>query len=556
MSPIVSPFGKHGPLVGAVDQGTSSTRFLVFAAKTAELLTYHQIELKQHFPEEGYDHRWAEEDPNEILSTTRDCIDQACAKLRKLDIDPMDIKAIGVCNQRETTVVWDKYTGKPLFNAILWLDLRTASVVSRMINKAPGRSKEYLRNKCGLPLSTYFSASKIVWLMENVPEVKRAIAENRCMIGTVDTWLIWNLTGGAENKDSVYVTDVTNASRTMLMNIETLKWDRDLCQFFDIPMEILPEIRSSSEIYGRLSSGELKGVPISGCLGDQQAAFVGNMCFKPGTAKNTYGTGCFMLYNIGTEPVISNHGLLTTVAFKFGDNKAYYALEGSIAVAGSGVRWLRDNLGIFENSDAMNTLPGTVESSSHGVYFVPAFSGLYAPYWVDDARGLIIGLTQYTTKAHIARAMLEAVCFQTKEIVECMDKDCGGVINKLRVDGGMTANDFLMQLQADILGIPISRPSMPETSALGAAMAAGAAKGIDVWPLEEHKQPIMTFDTFTPNISDAERDWRYGKWKTAVQRSMHWIDTDASCNCTLKCGGAVCMNSTNGTTLKSSQPGQ
>ncbi|KAF3857375.1 hypothetical protein F7725_009234 [Dissostichus mawsoni] len=371
-----------GPLVAAIDQGTSSTRFLVFNAKTAELLSHHQVEIKQSFPKEG----WVEEDPKEILQSVYECMERTCEKLTQLNIDISNIKAIGVTNQRETTLVWDKETGEPLYNAIVWLDLRTQSTVERLINKTPGRNKNHLKHKTGLPISTYFSAVKLRWLMDNVDEVHDAVVSHRAMFGTVDSWLIWCLTGGKSG--GVHCTDVTNASRTMLFNIHTLDWDPELCTYFGIPMEILPKVRSSSEIYGLMKSGALSGIPISG-------------------------------------PVMSEHGLLTTVAYKLGrDQPACYALEGSVAIAGAVVRWLQDNLGIIKSSEELEQFAASV-GTSYGCYFVPAFSGLYAPYWEPSARGIICGLTQFTNKYHVAFAALEAVCFQTREILDAMNQDSG-----------------------------------------------------------------------------------------------------------------------------------
>ncbi|KAG0424847.1 hypothetical protein HPB47_027948, partial [Ixodes persulcatus] len=445
---------------------------------------------------------------------------------------------IGVSNQRETTIVWDKVTGKPLHNAIdssvcvfCFVFNSAATLLSTLV-----RSYLCFQKKCGLPLSTYFSAVKLVWLLENIPEVKQAVDDGRCMFGTVDTWILFNLTGGT--KGGVHITDVTNASRTMLMDIETLMWDEYLCNFFGVPMSVLPSIRSSSEIYGMLCDGPLAGVPISGCLGDQSAALVGQLCFNIGQAKCTYGTGCFLLYNTGLEHqctfffqiVQSNHGLLTTVAYKLGPNRpVQYALEGSVAIAGAAVRWLRDNLSIINSSSEVEKLALTV-NSSHGVCFVPAFAGLYAPYWQPDARGIICGLTQFTTKAHIARATLEAVCFQVREILDAMDSDTGVALKQLLVDGGMAVNELLMRLQADLLGICVVRPQMSETTALGAAIAAGAAEGIDVWSLDSNKFPSVTTDVFEPSILPTERESRYAKWKDAVRRSMHWQDTPDDAN--------------------------
>uniref|UniRef100_A0A8C0I6E7 glycerol kinase n=1 Tax=Balaenoptera musculus TaxID=9771 RepID=A0A8C0I6E7_BALMU len=516
-----------GPLVGAVDQGTSSTRFLVFNSKTAELLSHHQVEIKQEFPREG----WVEQDPKEILHSVYECIEKTCEKLGQLNIDISNIKAIGVSNQRETTVVWDKLTGEPLYNAVVWLDLRTQSTVESLSKRIPGNNN-FVKSKTGLPLSTYFSAVKLRWLLDNVRKVQKAVEEDRALFGTVDSWLIWSLTGGASG--GVHCTDVTNASRTMLFNIHSLEWDKELCEFFEIPMKILPNVRSSSEIYGlmkishSLKAGALEGVPISGCLGDQSAALVGQMCFHDGQAKNTYGTGCFLLCNTGRKCVFSEHGLLTTVAYKLGrDKPVYYALEGSVAIAGAVIRWLRDNLGIIKTSEEIEKLAKEV-GTSYGCYFVPAFSGLYAPYWEPSARGIICGLTQFTNKCHIAFAALEAVCFQTREILDAMNRDCGIPLSHLQVDGGMTNNKILMQLQADILYIPVVKPSMPETTALGAAMAAGAAEGVGVWSLEPEDLSAVTMERFEPQINAEESEIRYSTWKKAVMKSMGWVTTQSS----------------------------
>ncbi|XP_060090085.1 glycerol kinase isoform X2 [Heteronotia binoei] len=508
--------GTMGPLVGAIDQGTSSSRFLVFNANTAELLSHHQVELKQKFPKEG----WVEQDAKEILQSVYECVEKTCEKLKQLNIDINNIKGIGISNQRETTVVWDKTTGEPLYDAIVWLDLRTQSTVDKLLKKIPGHDKSFFKGKTGLPLTTYFSAVKVRWLMDNVEEVRQAVKEERALFGTIDSWLIWSLTGGKDG--GVHCTDVTNACRTMLFNIHTLDWDAELCKFFGVPKGILPEVRSSSEIYGPMIAGALSGVPISGCLGDQSAALVGQMCFKTGQAKNTYGTGCFLLCNTGHKPALSEHGLLTTVAYKMGrDQPACYALEGSVAIAGAVVRWLRDNLGIANSSKEVEMIAAEV-GSSHGCYFVPAFSGLYAPYWEPTARGIICGLTQFTNKKHIAYAALEAVCFQAREILDAMNKDCGIPLSQLQVDGGMTNNKILMQLQADILCIPVVKPSMPETSALGAAMAAGAAEGVGVWSLNPDDLTAVTCERFEPQISSEESESRYAKWKKAVRKSMGW----------------------------------
>ncbi|XP_030327126.1 glycerol kinase isoform X7 [Strigops habroptila] len=519
-----------GPLVGSIDQGTSSTRFLVFNAKTSELLSHHQVEIMQKFPKEG----WVEQDPKEILSSVHECVEKTCEKLQQLNIDITNIKAIGVSNQRETTVVWDKTTGEPLYNAIVWLDLRTQATVERLLKKIPGKNKSFFKFRTGLPLSTYFSAVKLRWLLDNVEEIKQAVGDGRAMFGTIDSWLIWSLTGGKNG--GVHCTDVTNASRTMLFNIHSLEWDPELCRFFDIPMEILPKVRSSSEIYGlmkicpSLKSGALTGVPISGCLGDQSAALVGQMCFQDGQAKNTYGTGCFLLCNTGQKSVFSEHGLLTTIAYKLGrDKPVCYALEGSVAIAGAVVRWLRDNLGILKTSQEVEKLAAEV-GTSYGCYFVPAFSGLYAPYWEPSARGIICGLTQFTNKNHIAFAALEAVCFQTRELLDAINKDCGVPLNQLQVDGGMTNNKVLMQLQSDILCIPVVKPSMPETTALGAAMAAGAAEGVGIWSLNPGDLTAVTCERFEPQINPEESEFRFARWKKAVMKSMDWVTSDISSN--------------------------
>ncbi|XP_053165531.1 glycerol kinase isoform X2 [Hemicordylus capensis] len=558
--------GAMGPLVGSIDQGTSSTRFLVevdcrlitlgcnsagstlslsggpdyrdgassygnsggssswklvFNASTAELLSLHQVELKQQFPKEG----WVEQDPKEILQSVYECMETTCEQLKTLDIDIANIKGIGISNQRETTVVWDKFTGEPLYNAIVWLDLRTQSTVEKLLEKIPGHNRYFFKSRTGLPLTTYFSAVKLRWLLDNVKEVRQAVQEGRALFGTVDSWLIWSLTGGQNG--GTHCTDVTNASRTLLFNIHMLDWDADLCKFFEIPMEMLPQVRSSSEIYGLMSSGALTGVPISGCLGDQSAALVGQMCFKDGQAKNTYGTGCFLLFNTGHKPTVSEHGLLTTVAYKLGKDKpACYALEGSVAIAGALIRWLRDNLCIAKSGEEVEKLAAEVDSS-HGCYFVPAFSGLYAPYWEPTARGIICGLTQFTNKSHIAFAALEAVCFQVREILDAMNKDCGVPLTQLQVDGGMTRNKMLMQLQADILCIPVVKPSMPETTALGAAMAAGAAEGVGIWSLNPDDLPAVTYERFEPQIKSEESECRYARWKKAVKKSMGWEETSS-----------------------------
>ncbi|XP_020300661.1 glycerol kinase-like isoform X2 [Pseudomyrmex gracilis] len=441
---------RYGPLVGAIDEGTSSARFLVFATNTAEVLTYHQISISRTSPQEG----WVEQDPLEILKAVKECLKQTVFNLRQLRIDPADIVAIGITNQRETTVVWDSVTGEPLYNAIVWMDMRTASIVDEILNGVRNRNKNYLKPLCGLPISPYFSALKLKWLLENVSQVQEALAAKRLMFGTIDSWLIWNLTGGVAG--GVHSTDVTNASRTMLMNIVTLKWDPTLLSFFNIPAEILPQIRSSSEIYGYLQEEVLQGVPISGCLGDQQSALVGQLCLQQGQAKNTYGTGCFLLYNTGTAIVDSSHGLLTTVAYQLGAHTApVYALEGSIAMAGAVVQWLKDNLELLTDVKDCEAIVKQLSPANNRVIFVPAFTGLYAPYWRKDARSVICGLSEDTNSAHLIKAALQSVCFQTRDILEAMKKDTGLKLKTLLVDGAMSNNDTLMQMQADISGIPV-----------------------------------------------------------------------------------------------------
>ncbi|XP_015516193.1 glycerol kinase [Neodiprion pinetum] len=508
--------GRFGPLVGAIDEGTSSARFLVFSVRRREVVASHQIEIKNIYPQEG----WVEQDAKEILKAVHECIIKTIEKLKAIDIDKADIKAIGITNQRETTLVWDKETGEPLHNAIVWLDMRTTTTIENILDNVPNntRNKNYLKPLCGLPISPYFSALKIRWLIDNVPRVKQAVEAGRCAFGTVDTWLIWNLTQG-----KLHMTDVSNASRTMLMNIETLKWDPLLCRFFGIPLDILPEIRSCSEIYGHISYPEvLSGIPISGCVGDQQGALIGQLCLKRGQAKATYGTGCFLLYNTGNVKVDSSQGLITTVAYKLGRSPAVYALEGSVAVAGAALSWLRDNIQLMANVTESQDLAERVRCSGD-VYFVPAFSGLYAPYWQQDARGVICGITEDTQQYHIIRAALEAVCFQTRDILEAMLEDAGTSLTELQVDGGMTANNLLMQLQADLTGVSVVRPNMVETTALGAAILAGVGIGL----LDINDVVADQITKFSPQISDDERDLRYSKWKMAIDRSMKWDSSSA-----------------------------
>ncbi|MBW2180502.1 MAG: glycerol kinase GlpK, partial [Deltaproteobacteria bacterium] len=451
--------------VGAVDQGTTSTRFVIFNRK-GEMISMHQIEHKQIYPKPD----WVEHDAEEIKSNTFKVVKGA---MEKAKISAEELAAIGVTNQRETTVVWNKKTGKPYYNAIVWQDTRTDEICKRLAIKG---DMDCFRERVGLPLATYFSGPKIKWILDNVDGVKAAAENGEALFGNMDTWIIWWLTGGP--KGGVHITDVTNASRTMLMNIQTLEWDQEMLRRMEVPVKMLPQIRSSSEIYGHTAIDDIMDgeVPVSGDLGDQQAALFGQACFEQGEAKNTYGTGCFLLMNLGENLVHSTHGLLTTVAYRIGNRPAVYALEGSIAIAGSLVQWLRDNIGLIKNSPDIEELAKTV-SDNGGIYFVPAFSGLFAPHWRSDARGLIIGMTHYINKGHIARAVLEASAFQAREIFEAMEKDSGVHLKSLKVDGGMVKNELLMQFQADILGIPVIRPTVIETTVLGAAYAAGLAVG-------------------------------------------------------------------------------
>ncbi|XP_017785874.1 PREDICTED: glycerol kinase-like isoform X2 [Nicrophorus vespilloides] len=503
--------GDSEPLIGVIDAGTRTIKFCVFRAKHTKELAEHAVDINPIVPEEG----WHEQDPKEILDAINTCIQNVT---KSCNIS--DIVTIGVTNQRETTVVWDKTTGEPLHNAIVWNDIRTSSTVDQILAKLPDNNKNHFKQICGLPVSPYFSAFKLKWLMDNVKNIRRAIKKGTCLFGTIDTWIVWNLTGGVNG--GIHITDVTNASRTFLMNIETLHWDPLLLHTFNVNAAILPEIRNSSEVYGKVKGTVLDGIPISGILGNQQSALVGQNCFKEGQAKNTYRSGCFLLYNTGKTRVQSTHGLVTTVAYKFGDDKPTYALEGSVAIAGEALNWLRDNMGLIKNVQEDTESLAQEVFNTGDVYFVPAFKGLYAPYWRKDARGIICGLTAYTTKKHIIRAALEAVCFQTRDILEAMNKDCGIPLSKLHVDGKLTTNNLLMQLQADISGIPVFRSQSQDMTALGVAMAAGQAKGIDVWDLSAKDREIVPSDTFLPTTTEDERNARYNKWKMAVHRSLGW----------------------------------
>lgn len=495
--------------IGAIDQGTTSTRFMLFDS-AGQVVSVAQREHQQIFPQAG----WVEHDPQEILDRTYQVIGEGMERHR---LKAADLAAIGITNQRETTVVWERATGKPIANAIVWQDTRVAEDVAEF---ARNGGQDRFREKTGLPLSTYFSGLKLRWMLEHVPGARKRAEAGELLFGNIDAYLVWHLTGGPQG--GVHVTDVTNASRTQLLNLQTLDWDNTLLAQFEIPAALLPKVRSSSAIYGEAALPAIAGVPVAGILGDQQAALVGQTCFHPGEVKNTYGTGCFLLMNTGEQSVSSTAGLLTTVAYKFGDHPAHYALEGSIAMTGALVQWLRDNLGMIEASPDIEALAARVQDNG-GVYFVPAFSGLYAPYWKDSARGVIVGLTRYANRAHLARAVLEATAFQSREVVEAMEKDSGIQLKSLRVDGGMVMNNLLMQFQADILNREVVRPVIRETTALGAAYAAGLAvkffSGID-----ELRSKWAVDRTWEPGMDEAKRDKEYRQWKKAVTRSFDWID--------------------------------
>ncbi|MEV0649850.1 glycerol kinase GlpK [Phytomonospora sp. NPDC050363] len=484
--------------VAAIDQGTTSTRCIVFDEHGA-VVAVEQRELTQHFPRPG----WVEHDANEIW---RDALEVTTGAIAKAGLSAADVAAIGITNQRETVVLWDRRTGEPVHNAIVWQDTRTDALIGEL---AEDGGQDRFRAVTGLPLATYFAGPKIRWLLDNVDGLRERAEAGEICAGTVDSWLIFKLTGR-------HITDVTNASRTMLMNLSTLDWDDELLDAVGVPREMLPEIRSSVEIYGQ-AGGELAGIPVAGALGDQQAALFGQTCFAPGEGKNTYGTGSFLLLNTGETPVASKAGLVTTLAYRIGDEAPVYALEGSIAITGALVQWLRDNLGIIDSADEIEALASSVDDTGD-CYIVPAFSGLYAPHWRSDARGVICGLTRYITKAHIARAVLEATCWQTREVADAMRADSGVELSELRVDGGMTVNSLLMQTQADILGVPVVRPAVPETTALGAAYAAGLAVGL--WPdLDTLRAQWRADVTWRP---ERDRDRDYARWLKAVKRSMGW----------------------------------
>jgi glycerol kinase len=496
----------------AIDQGTTSTRAIVFD-HDGQVVAIGQKEHEQILPRAG----WVEHDANEIWTNTREVIGQA---LSKADLTRHDIAAVGITNQRETTIVWDKSTGEPICNAIVWQDTRTQSIVDRLAKDGGVRR---FAEKTGLPLSTYFSGTKIAWILENVDGARERAEAGELLFGTPDTWVTWNLSGGPDGGE--HVTDVTNASRTLLMDLETLDWDDDLLAAFGIPRSLLPRIASSSEVYGAVEqSSVLREVPIAGILGDQQAATFGQAAFDEGEAKNTYGTGNFLIVNTGEQIVHSDNGLITTVGYRLGDAPAHYALEGSIAVTGSLIQWLRDNLGIITRADEVEKLAKTVDDNG-GAYIVPAFSGLFAPYWRPDARGALVGLTRFITKAHIARAALEATAFQTREVIDAVNADTGIPLEELKVDGGMIGNELLMQFQADILGVPVIRPVVAETTALGAAYAAGLAVGF--WSdLDELRSKWREQKRWEPQIDDAERAALLATWKKAVSKTLDWVDED------------------------------
>lgn len=495
--------------IGAIDQGTTSSRFIIFD-RMGRIVSAAQKEHEQIFPRPG----WVEHDPNEISRRVEEVVSEA---MQAKDLRPSDLAAIGIANQREATLLWSKSTGRPVYNAIVWQDTRVAETVAEFASVC---GQDCYRSKTGLPLSTYFSGLKIRWVLNEVPGDRKAAESGDLLFGNIDTYVIWNLTGGI--KGGMHVTDVTNASRTQLMNLESLDWSEEILRNFDIPRGILPRIASSAEIYGYATPDVVRGVPIAGDLGDQQAALFGQACFSPGEAKNTYGTGCFMLMNTGEKRVPSTCGLLTTLGYKIGDKPAVFALEGSVAITGALVQWVRDNLNLIQASSDIEMLALSVTDNG-GVYFVPAFSGLYAPYWKDNARGVIAGLTRYVNKGHIARAVLEATAFQVREIVDAMQRDSGIVLSNLRVDGGMAVNELLMQFQADILGKPVVRPTVRETTALGATYAAGLAVGffkdtgevVSNWVEDRRWKASM-------EATERERLFRY--WKKAVTRTFDWVE--------------------------------
>ncbi|MFD8597238.1 glycerol kinase GlpK [Kitasatospora sp. NPDC059646] len=496
--------------IAAIDQGTTSSRCILFGAD-GRIVAVEQQEHAQIFPQPG----WVEHDAAEIWARVQAVVRGA---LEKAGLTREDIRAVGITNQRETTVLWDRHTGEPAHHAIVWQDTRTEALC-RELGRNVGQDR--FRRETGLPLASYFAGPKIRWLLDNVEGLRERAEAGDILFGTMDTWLIWNLTGGVDG--GRHVTDVTNASRTLLMNLHTLEWDERIAESIGVPTAVLPEIRSSAEVYGE-AVGVLAGVPVAAALGDQQAALFGQTCFDAGEAKSTYGTGTFLLLNTGERIVNSYHGLLTTVGYRIGDRPPVYALEGSIAVTGSLVQWLRDQLGIISTAAEIETLAGTVEDNG-GAYFVPAFSGLFAPYWRSDARGVITGLTRYVTKGHLARAVLEATAWQTREVVDAMQKDSGVTLTALKVDGGMTSNNLLMQNIADVLDVPVERPFVAETTALGAAYAAGLAvgfwDGLDTLRANWHRAA-----EWRPRMDDATREREHRNWLKAVERTMGWVEQD------------------------------
>jgi glycerol kinase len=495
--------------LGAIDQGTTSTRFIVFD-RSGRISAVAQKEHEQIYPKPG----WVEHDPEEIWRRTQEVIADA---MQQKGFRPKDLAAVGITNQRETTIVWNRKTGAAVYNAIVWQDTRVESDVAEF---AKDGGQDRFRQKTGLPLATYFSGLKIRWILNNVKGARELAEAGDLLFGNVDSYLVWKLTGGVNG--GIHITDVTNASRTQLMDLHTLNWDETQLKIFGIPKAVLPRIVSSSEVYGTCKLPSIEGVPVAGILGDQQAALVGQTCFDAGQAKNTYGTGCFLLMNIGANPVISKYGLVTTTAFKFGDKPAEYALEGSVAITGALVQWVRDNLGLISSSSEIEALARTVKDNG-GVYFVPAFSGLFAPYWKSNARGVIAGLTRYANKGHLARAVLEATAYQTREVVEAMELDSGKKIDVLRTDGGMVVNDLLMQFQSDILNRDVIRPLVQETTALGASYAAGLAVGY-YKDLNELREKWGVEHTWKPNMDEVRREELYAEWKKAVTRSFDWVD--------------------------------
>jgi len=497
----------HRAYVAALDLGTTSSRCIIFD-RAGSPIGVAQRDHRQILPQPG----WVEHDPLEIMARVDEI---ALGAMAAAGVTPSELAAVGITNQRETTIVWDRATGQPVCNAIVWQDTRTAGICDELAREG---GQDRLRAKTGLPLATYFSGPKIRWILDNVPGARARAEAGELLFGTVDTWCIWNLTGGPHG--GLHVTDVTNASRTLLLDLETLQWADELLGLLRIPRAMLPDIRSSSEIYGT-AVGCLAGVPIAGDLGDQQAALFGHAGFRPGDAKNTYGTGCFALLNTGITPVRSRHGLITTVGYRVADQPAVYCLEGSIAIAGALVQWLRDNLGLISTSEEVEALARTVPDNG-GVYFVPAFSGLFAPYWRSDARGVIAGLTRYATKGHLARAVLEATAWQTREVLDAMCADSGTPLAELRVDGGMVRDDLLMQIQADVLGLPVVRPRVTETTALGAAYAAGLAVGH--WSsMDELRGQWVEDRRWLPQMADDRREREYANWKRAIARTLDWV---------------------------------